>query len=1375
MALVKIIDQMDSPFKFLDFYTREDRAIFFGRDREIDELYHRVFESKILLVYGISGTGKSSLIHCGLANKFQESDWFPLHVRRGKNILESLFSSMRDFAQTPLKQADLTSSAFLKSLRSLYLDYYKPIHFIFDQFEELFIFGSTSEKTEFIEVIKSLSESDIHCRFIFVMREEYLAGMTEFEKYIPHFLSNRVRIEKMSPVNAKLAVEGPCKVFNIKVERGFAEKLVNRLTNADSEIELTYLQVFLDKLYRLAKADAVDGIIELKIGLLQKTENIIDVLGSFLEEQIEQLPDPNLAISVLKSFISIKGTRRQMTLKEVKNFLFTIGRPIDEEDIKPLVQKLIQLRILRDKDQNNRYELRHDALAAVINKKISVLERDIIEIRHFLENGYLIYEKRGKLLAKEDLKYIAPYEEKLFLGQEIKEFVAKSKHELSKSKRRLRNYQITLVVSVIAILSAFALWAFTEKNKANYLYIKSKASNFNYLSKQVVDQNPNNALRLAEYAFMLDSSNYDIKSNIKQIYYNNSFYLKKKLPVEGYQINAISEDGSSLLISSENSVYLTDMEGNKLQSFRGHRGEIIAAVFSPDGKFILTGSYDKTARLWDMNGNTIKILHHRGEVGHVTFSADGKLLLTSSWDNISNLWDLSGRLINTFPDNFLTAISPDGHLLLGHKDRTSFVCDLNGKILQIFEGHTDIITTLAFSPDGKTILSGSRDMTLRLYSIDGQLQTVFHDHSSAISSAVFSADGNRITSSCKSNVLVWHKNGNLQRNFKLYEEAYLISLNDEIEVIYVISRDGFHYVLYNSGNLISMLEGLNDQVRFIRFSTDGRLILAGSLSEVGIWDNKGRLIQFLKSSLSGSATQIISGDFLGNNRLVILTSDNNIRIWDLNGKLVQQWLAQPASKLAVSPCSKLIITNDFNNSARLYDLEGNLLTTFIGHRGQVISVSFSQNSDMVLTGSMDHTAKLWNIDGNLLATLHGHTGPVNKVDFVKNDRLVYTGSYAFTETFAEFRGDTRLLGAYAAADNSVRMWDLNGNQLGINRFFAGNFRTVGFCPNGEFYLAGFDNQATLFNHNGFEMQTIKDDIGAINAVAISPDGRTLVTASSNIYLRNNMISYWFFHDYYQYQQLSLADKLKYGMTKFEEIKKETDDEVLIEAAKYYFESADHAGQDNRMAYLFRALELNQELFNRTKRPKYIYCMIEISLLINESHQTANLRTSIESYVDVLLASNNPYELSKSGHFFVELAEKTYDDRLKRIYLDYALDFYTMISPDFIEENLSDKMAQVYLKIAILSLATGDYADAVECSKRGLDIQTTLPMQACHVLALLINDQLDEAGMAFQSFNSDIIQGVRIRQEAQNQLKEVEKAGNHSINYDYLKIRIDELN
>jgi ABC-type phosphate transport system ATPase subunit len=116
---------MKSPFKFLDSYTKDDREIFFGRDREIEELYHRVFESKIMLVYGVSGTGKSSLIHCGLANKFQDTDWLPLVIRRGGNIIESMAAAIK--AASITEQSNLVNPAdFKKGVRSLYLDHYKP-------------------------------------------------------------------------------------------------------------------------------------------------------------------------------------------------------------------------------------------------------------------------------------------------------------------------------------------------------------------------------------------------------------------------------------------------------------------------------------------------------------------------------------------------------------------------------------------------------------------------------------------------------------------------------------------------------------------------------------------------------------------------------------------------------------------------------------------------------------------------------------------------------------------------------------------------------------------------------------------------------------------------------------------------------------------------------------------------------------------------------------------------------------------------------------------------------------------------------------------------------------------------------------------------
>src|SRR5436190_15386559 len=178
-----------NPFKFLDAYGKDDRDIFFGRNAETETLYSKVFESKILLVCGISGTGKSSLIHCGLANKFNDADWLPINVRRGNNINQSLRKALEQSAVTPLKP----KAGILSCIQSLYLDHFKPIYFIFDQLEELFIFGDEDEKKDFISQVVEVVNSDLACKFIFIIREEYLANLIEFEPYLPTLLNNRIR------------------------------------------------------------------------------------------------------------------------------------------------------------------------------------------------------------------------------------------------------------------------------------------------------------------------------------------------------------------------------------------------------------------------------------------------------------------------------------------------------------------------------------------------------------------------------------------------------------------------------------------------------------------------------------------------------------------------------------------------------------------------------------------------------------------------------------------------------------------------------------------------------------------------------------------------------------------------------------------------------------------------------------------------------------------------------------------------------------------------------------------------------------------------------------------------------------------------------
>jgi WD40 repeat protein len=702
---------MKSPFKFLDSYTKDDREIFFGRDREIEELYHRVFESKLMLVYGVSGTGKSSLIHCGLANKFQETDWLPLVIRRGGNIINSMAGAIQSASITKQEGQLISPASFRKSLKSLYLDHYKPVYFIFDQFEELFIFGDKEERKSFVQIIKTLVESDLQCRLIFVMREEYMAGVTEFEKYIPTFFANRVRIEKMSHVNAIEAIDGPCKAAEISLEEGFSEALLERLSPEAADVELTYLQVFLDRIFRLASGflpppggeskggSLITGTesnrrLTFTLNLLHNAGNVSDLLGSFLEEQISLLSDPDSALAVLKSFVSVKGTKRQMTSEEVKEYAQTLGKPIEDTALIEMLQTFVHLRILRDKDENERFELRHDALAAKIYEKITLVEKELLAIRQFVENAYENFEKRNIYLSSDDLKYIAPYIDKLFVSRKLSTFIENSWKNISAKKRAFKRVLSYSSIGFLIILISVSLYYFRYN-------ISAKSEELTIESFLQKDFSPYLSFKTALEAYSKDTTS---TIAIKAMF--DSFY---ELLDNGPYIDSLNNE-----VNPKKLIF----------DFTPCSSDILYARFSKDGKYIYGYLEDNTINIWEVNGKLIfSKKEHLKPIVALNFSADNEHIAALYSDSTAIVWNTKGKIILETKVVFdpvspldVISFSPSQHLLIYLQGRNKIVV-FNTDDSSKFElsGHTGEINGAVFSPDGKYIASASKDSSVIIW------------------------------------------------------------------------------------------------------------------------------------------------------------------------------------------------------------------------------------------------------------------------------------------------------------------------------------------------------------------------------------------------------------------------------------------------------------------------------------------------------------------------------------------------------------------------------------------------------------------------------------------------------------------------------------
>lgn len=1110
------LNEQHNPYRGLAPFDEKHAEFFFGREALIEQLIQKLLQPNqaLIVILGVSGAGKSSLVKAGLLPQLrqQNKQWHVLDpMRPGELPLIALARTLQSIAsELSVEQlaGQLQHCDYLRNLLQAWSESHPhtKLLLVVDQLEELITMGHAEHQQCFLN---GLQAAVISCSQFFRV---VVTLRSDFE---PRFLESplqtswncaRFPVRAMNSDELRSAIEYPALKQALYFD---PDNLVTKLIEEVGQMPgaLPLLSFTLSELYiKLHQRWKHDPNSTDRAMRMQDYLELGGVAGALTRRATAEYEaqDMNDALQatmrrVMLRMVAIAGggiVRRQVTQAEL-----TYPEPEENERVAQVISRLTKARLLVTGQETGEpyVEPAHDFLVRGWSKLQEWIKenQEDIALQQRLTPAANDWKKGQGMLWTEETSRLVKLESVLnsesednWLNQVETEFVRRSlkARQNRKVKAELQD-KAAIVKDLLPVQPLDAL----------VLAIEAMGQNLAELPEEILSSvqiSLHQAMKTARIAHTFKGH----EGNVLTVAYSPS----------GEQIASGGTDRT---------IRLWNLQGDLVAPpFRGHQETVTSIAFSPDGTMIASGSgnqkskdsFDNTIRLWNLQGDLLvsPFQGHREPITSIIFSPNGKLIASASFDNTIRLWNLKGKLV-TSPfqghNESITcvAFSPDGEWIISSSwDRTICLWDLQGNLMNVFQGHENGITSVAFSPDGESIVSGSDDNTVRLWDLQGNIiGKPFQGHTDRVTSVTFSSNGRLIISgSCDDTIRLWNLDGSsIGEPLRGHESAITSvasSFNNQLDTQLIISGSYDDTVcLWNwklQDDVICQLEGHQEAITSVAFSPNSQLLVSSSWDNtIRLWNLQGNTI----AQLQGHEGVVTSVAFSPNGQLIVSGSeDNTVRLWDLDGNLIRkfQGMEGVVTSIAFSPDGELIASSSGANIVSggtsvicLWNLQGDLITEpFWGHDGNVSSVAFSPDGKLIASGGSstfcmnDNTIRLWSLDGTVVGELNGHEESVTSVAFSPDGKLIASGS----------------------EDQTVRLWDLDGNS--VRQPFHGHegcITSISFSPDGQTIVSGSeDGTIRLWNRNGNMLsQPFRRHQGGVTSVSFSPDDQMIVSGSSD--------------------------------------------------------------------------------------------------------------------------------------------------------------------------------------------------------------------------------------------------------------------------------------